>query len=68
MPPLSGIISTRVTPQAPSAAITRSTVLARSAIGMPAALAITRRMSVAAAGLAITPTGAAVMASLRCTP
>ena len=56
MPPFSGIISTLDTPHAPSDAMTLNTVLARSPIGMPVALAVTRRMSVAATGFAITPT------------
>ena len=49
-------MSTVGTPQEPRDAITRSTMLARSAIGILAALAITRRMSLAETGLAIRPT------------
>jgi hypothetical protein len=55
MPPLSGITNTSATPQAASAAKTRNTMLARSAICRLAALATTRLMSRAETGLAMMP-------------
>ena len=49
-------MSTVETPQEPRDAITRSTMLARSAIGILAAFAITRRISLAETGFATIPT------------
>src|SRR5262247_2392110 len=55
IPPVSGIMSTRPTPQLPAAASTRRMMLTRSAVWRLFAFATTRRMSRADTGLAMRP-------------
>src|SRR5215831_6028329 len=68
IPPVSGIMSTRPTPQLPAAASMRRTMLTRSAVWRLFAFATIRRMSRADTGLAMRPMvggGAAMKTSSR---
>jgi len=59
--------STRPTPSAPAAAVSRTTMLAFSALGNTDALATSRRMSRPDIGLAMTPTVASATSRWRLT-
>ena len=63
-PKVSVDTSTRPTPSAPAAAVSRTTMLAFSALGNTDALATSRRMSRPDIGLAMTPTVASATRSL----
>lgn len=66
-PKVSVDTSTRPTPSAPAAAVSRTTMLAFSALGNTDALATSRRMSRPDIGLAVTPTVASVTSRWRLT-
>jgi len=66
-PKVSVDTSTRPTPSAPAAAVSRTTMLAFSALGNTDALATSRRMSRPDIGLAMTPTVASATSRWRLT-